>query len=689
MELRVLTDIKYRPEIDGLRAIAVIPVILFHAGFSAFKGGYVGVDIFFVISGYLITRIIIDDLMSGKFTFSQFYWRRAKRILPVLFFIMICCIPFAWIWMMPSEFKNFSQSLIAVNLFVSNFTFWLNTGYFAPVSGNMPLLHTWSLAVEEQYYLFFPPLLLLIWRYCRKALLPTILLMAAISIGISEWGSRNAPSANFYLAPSRVWELFAGSICTLIQVKRKNNIDNNHNNYNFYSLIGIILILSSLFLFDKHTPFPSLYSLVPVSGAALILLYGTNETWVARLLSQKFIVTLGLMSYSAYLWHQPLFAFARLKNIYEPPIVIMGTLCLITFILAYITWRFVEQPCRKLNCKVKASIIFVAISLSIIVFGSIGNFYLYKKIPFPTNIKWEDLGQKRADIGTVCTVSASNTFDGLKLCYFGDKESSETVALYGDSHSAALSYELQKEFIKRKIRGVIIQARGCEEIPKEALLPITRKLSSLDSALITKECLPSFNSLLNYIHETVTSVIIANRWTFRLYPLEGYTDDLFVDNGEGGIEPKDGYRKFAALNDDNQLTLDVDAKKAALNHMMRSFAQTGKRIFLVYPVPELGWNITKENALAYRKTGKILDQLSVSKEFYDKRNAFVLEVFNQLSEDNIFKIRTDKIFCDSFIPKRCAAQINGIPLYLDDDHLDDAGARFVVDAILSQLPPSQ
>ena len=217
---------KYRAEIDGLRALAVVPVIFFHAGFELFSGGFVGVDVFFVISGYLITTILIEDLENQRFSLVNFYERRARRILPALFFVMFVCIPFAWMWMLPSQMKDFSQSLVAVSLFASNVLFWRESGYFDAAAEEKPLLHTWSLAVEEQYYVLFPIFLFLAWRYGKKRVFWMIVAMASISLLLSEWGWRNKATANFYLAPTRAWELFAGSIAAFIVQKngvRKNN----------------------------------------------------------------------------------------------------------------------------------------------------------------------------------------------------------------------------------------------------------------------------------------------------------------------------------------------------------------------------------------------------------------------------------------------------------------------------------
>lgn len=337
----MITSLMYRREIDGLRAVAVIPVILFHAGFGVFSGGYVGVDVFFVISGYLITTILINELEQGYLSIAGFYERRARRILPALFVVMLACLPFAYMWMLPSQLKDFTQSLVAVVTFSSNILFWKEEGYFAAAAELKPLLHTWSLAVEEQYYLLFPVFLLLSWRFGRKRVFWTVVAVAAVSLLMAEWGWRNKPSPNFYLAPTRAWELLAGSICAFLTVGGAQRSSNG------LSAIGLVMIAFSIFAYDANTPFPSVYALLPVVGTALIILFAAQGTWVARLLSMRAFVGVGLISYSAYLWHQPLFAFARLRSLTEPSEYLMAGLAVAALLLAWATWHFVEQPFRK------------------------------------------------------------------------------------------------------------------------------------------------------------------------------------------------------------------------------------------------------------------------------------------------------------------------------------------------------
>ena len=361
---------KYRAEIDGLRALAVVPVILFHAGFELFRGGFVGVDVFFVISGYLITTILIEDMENNRFSLLNFYERRARRILPALFFVMLVCLPFSWMWMLPSQMENFSKSLIAVSLFASNILFWREDNrYFDGTEEEKPLLHTWSLAVEEQYYVLFPIFFFLAWRYGKNRVFWMIFVMASISFMISEWGWRNKAIninvANFYLAPTRAWELFSGSIAAFIVHKR--GVRKNDT----LSLIGLIAIIFAIFAYDETTPFPSIYTLVPVAGVVLLVLFAEKESLVARILSTKSFVGVGLISYSAYLWHQPLFAFARIRLPNEPSDLLMIILSGLSLILAVASWKYIEKPFRR-RFFLKRKYIFLISLIGIVTFIGVG-----------------------------------------------------------------------------------------------------------------------------------------------------------------------------------------------------------------------------------------------------------------------------------------------------------------------------
>lgn len=370
---RAATAMQYRPEIDGLRTLAVLPVILFHAGFDLFSGGFVGVDVFFVISGYLITSIILAELAAGQFTLTSFYERRARRILPALIFVMLICIPFAWLWMSPRELKDFAQSVVAVSFFASNILFWLESGYFNGAAELKPLLHTWSLAVEEQYYVLFPLFLMLTWRRGKRWILVVLALVAVSSLGFAEWSAHRYPDAAFYLLPFRIWELLLGAFAALhLAHSAKALAESRPMLGQFMAGAGLVCIAYGVFAFDELTPFPGLNALAPATGALLIILFGIPSTFVGRLLATRPMVKIGLISYSAYLWHQPLFAFARLRSPHEPASWLFITLALASLVLAYLTWRHIEWPFRDRR-KLSRKTIFAAAAFASVLLVSIGS----------------------------------------------------------------------------------------------------------------------------------------------------------------------------------------------------------------------------------------------------------------------------------------------------------------------------
>ena len=343
--------IDYRREIDGLRAVAILPVVFFHAGFEAFSGGFVGVDVFFVLSGYLITAIILRDLEQGQFTFRQFFERRARRILPALFLVMAVCIPVAHWLLLPSAFRDFAETAAAVALFLSNILFIDRLDYFAPAAEMNPLLHTWSLAVEEQFYLLFPPMLLLAWRFGgRRAAGWACVILLLGSFALSEAAWRIKPAQSFFFFPTRAWELLAGSLCAFalaLDPVRSRLLAIPPWLREMLCVGGAAAILAAVFLYDKTVLFPSYATLLPVLGVVALVLFCDARTLTGRVLRWRGLVAIGLVSYSAYLWHQPLFAFARIYLGAEPNVALMLGLCVLVFALATWSWSFVERPFRR------------------------------------------------------------------------------------------------------------------------------------------------------------------------------------------------------------------------------------------------------------------------------------------------------------------------------------------------------
>lgn len=332
---------EYRREIDGLRALAVVPVILQHAKFSLTPGGYVGVDIFFVISGFLISSIIYADAIKGSFSLGQFYERRARRIIPALVTMALCTTAAAYFLMLPDSYENYGQSLFATLLFSNNILLTLTSGYWSLASEFKPLLHTWSLGLEEQFYIAYPLLVVVLLRK-RLPFAAVLGTLTVASFVLSVTLSRRQPNASFYLLHTRAWELLFGALAAYY-VDQRNRIHGN----GYLAASGLLLILASIFFIQPDIPYPYTYALSPCAGTALILVFGRRDTLVGRLLSSPIMVGLGLVSYSAYLWHQPLFALARLTRVSEPPMSVYALLTIATFVLAYLSWRYIEKPFRS------------------------------------------------------------------------------------------------------------------------------------------------------------------------------------------------------------------------------------------------------------------------------------------------------------------------------------------------------
>jgi peptidoglycan/LPS O-acetylase OafA/YrhL len=335
---------RHRSDIDGLRALAVVPVVLFHARLLAVHGGFVGVDVFFVISGFLISSVIVEELARGEFSILRFYERRCRRILPALFAMFIGTSLVSAIVLMPPDLAAFGRSLLSSVLFVSNVYFWKDSGYFDGTAEFKPLLQTWSLSVEEQFYLFAPYLLLAISVFFKKRYLTLLVPIALASLGLSAWAVAHAPNAAYYVLPTRFWEILLGGLLA-VGAKTGPRVRGVRE---LLAGIGFAGVLGSSFFYSEATPFPGLAALVPCGGAALIIYAGLGgSSLVARLLGTRPLTFIGNISYSLYLWHWPLFALYRYRVARELSALEAGLLVLGSLVLGVLSWHFVEKPFRK------------------------------------------------------------------------------------------------------------------------------------------------------------------------------------------------------------------------------------------------------------------------------------------------------------------------------------------------------
>jgi peptidoglycan/LPS O-acetylase OafA/YrhL len=362
--------VKYRPEIDGLRALAVVSVILYHADIGGFTGGYIGVDVFFVISGYLITALIVPQIQRGDFSLRDFYERRARRILPALFAVLVCTMPFAYGLLSNWDLLNYSRSLIAAVLFVSNIFFWQDLHYFAAPGDSKPLLHTWSLGIEEQFYIVFPLLLLLMRRFLpgRQSLVLSALLVVSLLVSVALVLER--PSDAFYLIHTRAWELLLGAILAVVVLPEFGRPSMS----NAASALGLSLIISSALLYDDSTVFPGMAAIAPCLGAFLFIWSNAHgRNLLGTLLSTKLFVGVGLVSYSLYLWHWPVLVFAQYYSGRSLQTTEKVASLLLCGLLSFVTWKLVEQPFRKCRLLVKRSHLFAASVMAVWLFAVLGS----------------------------------------------------------------------------------------------------------------------------------------------------------------------------------------------------------------------------------------------------------------------------------------------------------------------------
>jgi peptidoglycan/LPS O-acetylase OafA/YrhL len=463
----------YRPEIDGLRAIAVGAVIAYHAeitifGHQPFKGGFIGVDIFFVISGYLITSIILKELITtGSFSYKHFYERRIRRILPALLLVMLVSLPFAWIYLLPSSFIDFSKSILYSLGFSSNFYFhYSGQEYGAMDALYKPFLHTWSLSVEEQFYIFFPIILLLTFKYFKKYLIHILVISFTISLGLSDWGSKNYPSVTFYFLHTRVWELLAGSILAYFEITFGYRSRNQKLNYILPS-IGLILIGYSILFFENKIFYPLFYTLSPIIGVCLIIWFSHKDEIITKLLSTKLFVGIGLISYSLYLWHYPVFAFVKInefasgdlsKKLFLIPLLLM--LSIISFFLVEKKFRERKFDFRKLLIPIVISY-FTLILLNLIVLQKEGfshRFENLKKINKNYNPDNFFLREKIALKNSTNTDKKSFDENKFKLLIIGDSHGGDLFNTL--SLNKSLFNEIDFVFIGKNLEDILSQDKN-------------------------------------------------------------------------------------------------------------------------------------------------------------------------------------------------------------------------------------
>jgi len=624
----------YRPEIDGLRAIAVGAVILYHAqinilGHQPFKGGFIGVDIFFVISGYLITSIIFKELVTtGSLSFKHFYERRIRRILPALLFVMLVSIPFAWMYLLPYDLIDFSKSILYSLGFSSNFYFhYSGLEYAGGVIHGNPLLHTWSLSVEEQFYILFPIVLLISFKYFRKYLIHILILGFVVSLGLADWTSRNYPSISFYFIHTRMWELLAGSILAYLEIKEGHRSQNKILNTILPS-IGLFLIIFTIVFFKLYFPHPSLYSLTAIIGVCLIIWFSDSNEIVTRLLSSKIFVGVGVISYSLYLWHFPIFAFAENINFTQGSLFKNLLIGIILILLSIFSYYFVERPARNRNNKFKVVFILTLISIFILIF-----------INF--NILHKEGYKNRFYISKNYELDKSKYFAEYKnfeVNYnYDNYDYRKNVLIIGNSHAEDILKVLSKTNLNNKIYFNLASPKIRKDDYNFQIKYMYKFLTEKKAIIDYYE--GDFYNHLKKQYDNADLIILSSAYH--------HTDLNILDN------------LIKILKKDNKKIIVFDN---ALNQTtIAGFNRLDYYIFKNKKIPE-------ENILKKIEEDMYLD-LKNMKEDNEKIELIA-------NDNDVIFIKREKIFCNYDL-KRCPSLTQeGYKIYWDYGHITDKGAEF-------------
>jgi peptidoglycan/LPS O-acetylase OafA/YrhL len=676
----VPSHITYRPHIDGLRGISVLAVILYHAKFPGVTGGFVGVDVFFVISGFLIASIILRDLRAGSFLLARFWERRIRRIIPPLAIVMAFVLLVGYFAIrFPQDAHHLGNAVIAQSIFASNVLFTLTDNYFDETSHNSALLHTWTLSVEEQFYLGFPLLVLLlmvVWPRRPKYMLPrlssehmlfgTVLVLALMSFLLSVWFVNVSPSsgvqipyvsqivfwltsfatAGFYMLPTRAWELALGVLLAFSAYKVRQKMFAE-----ILTVLGLALIGAAIFLYTEHTPFPGLAALIPTFGA-LFVIAGNEQhtTYAGRLLSWKTLVGVGLISYSLYLWHWPLFVFLHVLTLYAPtPLHLLGAVGL-SVALAALTYRFIEVPVRKgvfFSTRKSAYAYGVGSMVFLALLGFAFQQTSYERaaqVPEAArNIVFaSDEREKRTER---CFVSPYDTGEYAGVCRIGARaeKPAPDFLVWGDSHADAILPLLEKMAKERGLQGAVFVVGACA--------PVLGVHQSPPATGCEEEKARAVSYIEKYNVETI--VLIA-RWTYYV---------------EGGPDRA----RVAYITDSGELSTSPEAAARAL---ARNFAPTvekltagGRNVVVMKQVPEqLGFN-AREAYYTLARSEEEIESVAVPTHLaYQKRSNDIIDALTHIPGVSV--LDPTPFFCAEDV---CPLQKGATFLYRDGNHVSIAG----------------
>lgn len=656
-------DLKYRADIDGLRCFAILPVVLFHAFPQFIPGGYIGVDVFFVISGFLITSIIYREASEGRFSFLRFYDRRIRRIFPALFFMLAVVCVLSVIVLIPSDLTRFGRSLLPAAAFWSNIYFWQAADYFAESSDTLPLLHTWSLAVEEQFYIFFPPILLVALRFMgRTGLIWLMLAGFVISLAVSSVGVYQVPRVTFYFLPTRAWELLLGALIAVPFLPRPSPRVGKA-----LAACGVAMILVAAFAFGPATPFPGLYAMLPCLGAAFVIYGGLTASAgpAYRVLAAAPIVYVGRISYSLYLWHWPLLVLGRLHFGGSLTPLQASVLVALSFAMAVISLRFVEAPFRRSYQKRTAMRSMFAGAGAIAVTAVVGALFV-RTDGLPWRAPAETLAAEasqddRNPLRHRCLVSSPMSLSPqrmppLKGCLAGPGagEGRYEVVVWGDSMADAL------------VPGVIdmVADRGwtVREIGMQGCPPLVDvEIVAVRQAQRGERCQEFNRWAVDLIRSSpdLKMVVIAGRWSVW---------------SEGGVATADP--RYLTDNENQELSLDNSRRvfRKSLAAAVEAVARPGMPVVLVSQPPE--YTIPSWRCIAYASfQGEDTDQCgavdrAVATETVQYSDTVVREIGASLP--NVLTVISSDVLCSDAV---CLTREGDSLLYADGTHLSSTGGR--------------
>jgi peptidoglycan/LPS O-acetylase OafA/YrhL len=656
----------YRPDIDGLRALAVLAVIAFHAFPSEVPGGFIGVDVFFVISGFLITTLIQESLQQQSFSFRAFYASRVRRLFPAVVVVLLACQVAGWFALLSNEYKALGKHIAASTAFIPNVIFWSESGYFDYAAEAKPLLHLWSLGVEEQFYLFWPIVVWLCFKY-RASLFKVGIALLLSSLVLNLIMIEESPSAVFFSPITRIWELLSGCLLVYWANSRTGVVESFKAKFgsikwisHAVSMMGLASLLLGVFLIDQDTLYPGAWALIPVLGTCSIILAG-NQSWLnTSVLSNRFLVWIGLISFPLYLWHWPLLSFARIMEGSKPEWQIRAALVAVSFALAVLTYYLIERPIRfGRHLKLKTYVLTIAM----VIVGSLG-IATYSQDGFKSRTTDKAIEAQLADLkfdipdseGWYCQ---DKNYDGPRCHATGPHPS---VVVIGDSHALTIYSGLRERF---KAKGQDIGLYGASDGCPPLLNVVIQ-----DQGGDVRNCLKKGNQAIQRViaDAAIKEVVLTSRGP--MYTAAKGFGDVELEQFGPWVLHVEGEDKGVRSNEEVfalGLTKTLDALLAA-----------GKKVTFLHDVPELGFDI--RSCFSFRPmtmTNKVVTPCAVSRKAFEARTeAYRAMVNNILSERPEIKVvDLSQALCDE---KWCWAARDDTLFYIDDDHLSHRGADYVV-----------